>query len=65
MLYNISLEKRDKSLPENYGAIALLSFPEKVLNKILLSKICEKTHLLVTDSMDFDLIKVQLMLSLL
>ena len=42
MLITLVNKKGDKSLPENYRTIALLSTPGKALNKILLSKICEK-----------------------
>ena len=39
----------DKSPPENYRAIALLSIPGKVLTNILLSKIREKTEVFTSD----------------
>ena len=42
-------KKGDKSMPQNYRAIALLSIPEKVLNKILLTKIREKTEVFTSD----------------
>ena len=42
-------KKGDKSMPQNYRAIALLSIPGKVLNKILLSKIREKTEVFTSD----------------
>ena len=42
-------KKGDKSLPEDYRAIVLLSIPGKVLNKILLSKIREKSELFTSD----------------
>ena len=42
MLITLVNKKGDKSLPENYRTIALLSTPGKALNKILLSKIREK-----------------------
>ena len=42
-------KKGDKSMPQNYRAIALLSIPGKVLNKILMSKIREKTEVFTSD----------------
>ena len=41
--------KGDKCLPENYRALSLVSIPGKVLNKILLNKIREKTEVYTTD----------------
>ena len=45
MLVTPIYKKGDKSLPENYRAIPLLSISRKVLNKILLSRIREKTSI--------------------
>ena len=49
MLVTPIYKKGDKSLPENYGTTALLSIPGKVLNKILLSRIREKTKVFTSD----------------
>ena len=49
MLVTPIYKKGDKSLPENYRAITLLSIPGKVLNKILLNKIREKTGVFTSD----------------
>ena len=45
MLVTLIFKKGGKCLPEKYRAISLLSIPGKVLNKILLNKIREKTEL--------------------
>ena len=47
MLITPVYKKGDKSLPKNYTAVASLSILGKVLNKILLSKIHEKTELFI------------------
>ena len=49
MLVTPIYEKGDKSLPENCRAIALLSIPGKLPNKILLNKIREKTEIFTSD----------------
>lgn len=38
--------KKDKSISENYKALELLSISEKVLNKITLNKIPDKTKII-------------------
>ena len=43
------LKKGSKCLPKNCRAISLLSIPGKVLNKILLNKIHEKTGVYTID----------------
>ena len=43
------LKKGSKCLPKNCRAISLLSIPGKVLNKILLNKIPEKTGVYTSD----------------
>ena len=43
-------KKGDIGKPEDYRAIGLLSIPGKVLNKILLNKIREKTEPFTSDS---------------
>ena len=42
MLVTPIFKKGDKSLPKNYRAISLLSIPGKMLDRILLNKMCEK-----------------------
>ena len=49
MLVAPIFKKGDKCLPENYRAISLLSIPGKVLNKIPLKKIREKTEAYTSD----------------
>ena len=49
MLVTPLFKKGDKYLPENYRAISLLSIPGKMLNKILLNKIREKTEEYISD----------------
>ena len=48
-LVTLRFKKGDKCLPENYRAISLLSIPGKVLNKILLNKVREKTEVYTSD----------------
>ena len=43
-------KKGDKHKPENYRAIALLSIPGKVFNRIVLEKIREKTEVHTSES---------------
>ena len=50
MLVTPVYKKGDSGNPENYRAIALLSIPGKVLNKILLEKIREKTEPFTSES---------------
>ena len=50
MLVTPVYKKGDTCKPENYRAIALLSIPGKVLNKILLNKIREKTEGFTSES---------------
>ena len=49
MLVTPIFEKGDECLPGNYRAISLLFIPGKVLNKILLNKIREKTEVYTSD----------------
>ena len=49
MLVTPIYKKGDKFLPENYRALPLISIPGKVLNKILLSKIRDKTEVFTSD----------------
>ena len=51
MLVTPVYKKGDIGKPENYRAIALLSIPGKVLNKILLNKIREKTEPFTSESL--------------
>ena len=50
MLVTPVFKKGDSGKPENYRAIALLSIPGKVLNKILLNKIREVTEPIASES---------------
>ena len=49
MLVTPIFKKGDKSLPEDYRDISLLSIPGKVFNKILLNKIREKTEVYTSE----------------